>query len=165
MFQNTKAQLGKAKIEDDLDLIKLNNEAVVAFQNHHFDRAVEIFYSFYDIVESHPWSYFNYLILCWQAGIYTDDFVFRELEQSTTATSYLFGLVYEAQNNWWAAKANYQLAIESATDGTYSELKKRLDRTQQMAEKYNENFLFGHLEHSDVSSIRLSFNGKLAASF
>ena len=97
--------------------------------------------------------------------MYTDEFVLKELETATQATSYLFGLVYEAQNNWWAAKANYQLALESASDGTYSELKKRLDRTTEMAEKYSENFLFGHLEHSDVSSIRLSFNGKIAASF
>ena len=34
-----------------------------------------------------------------------------------------------------------------------------------MSEKYSEQFLFGHLEHSDVTAIRLSFNGKLAASF
>jgi len=116
-------------------------------------------------VETHPWSYFNYLVLSWSSGIYTDEFVLRELDQCHESTSYLFGLLYEAQSNWLAAKTNYQLALETSPDGSFFEIKKRLEHCTEMQERHNESFLVGHLDSADIQVVRLSFNGKLAASF
>ena len=63
-------------------------------------------------------SYFNFLVLCWEAGIYSDDFVLNELSKcgvnpytGRSFTSFIFGVLYEAQNNWHAAKVNYGLAF------------------------------------------------------
>ena len=58
-------------------------------------------------IEGNPLSYFNYLVLCWEGGIYTDEFVFKELDRvalnpytGRSFSSYLFGMIYEAQNNF-----------------------------------------------------------------
>lgn len=32
-------------------------------------------FKFYDIIETNPISYFNYLVICWEAGVYSDDFI------------------------------------------------------------------------------------------
>lgn len=117
-------------------------------------------------------SYFNYMILCWEAGIFTDEFILQEIDQVSvnpytgrSFTSYMYALIYEAQNNWHAAKTNYSLAFQSASDGIIAQVKNRLRLCIQLSEKYPENFLYGHLETSDVSDIVISYNGKYAASF
>jgi hypothetical protein len=55
-----------------------------------------MFFKFYDIIETHPYSYFNYLCLCWMSGIFNDDYVLTEIAKSTNSTSLFFGIIYEA---------------------------------------------------------------------
>jgi hypothetical protein len=117
-------------------------------------------------------SYFNYLVLCWEAGIFTDEFILQEIDKvgvnpytGRSFTSYMYALIYEAQNNWQTAKTNYGLAFQSASDGIIAQMKTRLRNCSQLSEKYAESFLYGHLEISEVSDIVISFNGKYAASF
>jgi len=56
----------------------------------------------YDIVETNPISYFNYLMLCWESGIYSDIMVFKEINRITNLSnrknfsSFLYAIVYEA---------------------------------------------------------------------
>jgi hypothetical protein len=68
-------------------------------------------------LEGNPLAYFNYLVLCWEAGMYTDEFIFGEINRvalnpytGRSFSSYLYGMLYESQNNWMAAKVNYGLA-------------------------------------------------------
>ncbi len=68
-------------------------------------------------LEGNPFAYFNYLVLCWEAGAYTDDYLMGEIDRvaknpytGRSFSSYLYAMIYEAQNNWQAAKVNYQLA-------------------------------------------------------
>jgi hypothetical protein len=65
-------------------------------------------------IEGNPFSYFNYLILCWEAGIYSDQFVMNEMDKvclnpytGRHFTSYFYAMIYESSNNWQAALANY----------------------------------------------------------
>jgi hypothetical protein len=123
-------------------------------------------------LEGNPLAYFNYLVLCWEAGIYTDSYVFSELDRvalnpytGRSFSSYLFGMLYEAQNNWMAAKVNYGLAYQSASDGFIGEMKLKFDVCREFHDKYPEQFLFGHLEISDIQDIVASYHGRYAASY
>lgn len=40
----------------------------------------------------------------------------------------MYALVYEAQNNWYPAKINYEIAMASATDSNIIEIKRRIDK-------------------------------------
>ena len=87
----------------------LNNQAVLAYLKQNFQQCLDLFTRCYDIVDSHLISYFNYLLLCWESGVFTDDYVLDEIYRSAQVTpshncsSFLFAIVYEAQNNWHAA--------------------------------------------------------------
>lgn len=121
---------------------------------------------------ANPVTCFNFLVLCWEAGVYSDEFIMRDIEKmcmnpytGRSFSSYFYGLIYESQNNWLAAKVNFGLAFQSASDGVVSQMRARFENAKYMNEKNPDNFLFGHLEMSDVSDIVVSYNGKFAASF
>ena len=158
--------------DEDTDSNILNNQAVLAYQKLDYHRCIEIFIANQDQFMANPISYFNFLVLCWEAGVYTDDFILNEITKVTVNpytgrqfSSLLYGLIYEGQNNWYAAKTNYGLAYQSASDGVVSQLKLRFENAKIMNDKYTEQFLFGHLEMSDISDICISYDGKYAASF
>jgi hypothetical protein len=47
-------------------------------------------------------------------------------------------MIYEAQKNWQAAKVNYGLAYQSASDGFVGEMKLKFDVCREFNEKYPE---------------------------
>ncbi|CDW78805.1 wd40 repeat-containing protein [Stylonychia lemnae] len=165
------AMVKKLYQEDDVDLITLNNQAVLAYLKSNYQQCVDMISKIYDIVETNPISYFNYLLLCWEAGIYSDLMVFQEinriaqLSRRKNFSSLMYALVYEAQNNWLPARVNYEIALANASDSSIIEIKRRVSRCREFHDKYAEQFLFGHLEMSDVQDLVVSFNGKLAVSF
>lgn len=55
--------------------------------------------------------------------------------------------------------------IPYCEDGMLNQVRKRAQICSDMANKYGDQFMFGHLEMADVSDIKLSFDGKLALSF
>lgn len=80
-------------------------------------------------------------------------------------SSFLFGILYEAQGNWQAAKVNYGLAYQSASDSILVDMHSRLENVKYYQDKYPEQFMFGHLEMGDVCDIVVSYHGKYGASF
>jgi hypothetical protein len=101
----------------------LNNQAVLAYNKQNYSATVDLFLLNLDRFMLNTTSYFNFLVLCWEAGIYSDDFLLNEIAKSgsnpytgRSFTSYIFGVFFEAQNNWLAAKVNYGLAFNSAGD-------------------------------------------------
>lgn len=59
-----------------------------------------MFFKFYDIIETHSYSYFNYLILCWESGIFNDEYILNEISKvaGNDNTSLLFALIYVSNN-------------------------------------------------------------------
>jgi len=64
---------------------------------------VNLFIKILPGLEENPLCYFNYLVLCLEAGIYADDFVFKELDRvalnpytGRSFSFYLSGMLYEA---------------------------------------------------------------------
>jgi len=166
------AKLERELIDEDTDSNILNNQAVLAYQKGNYAGTVELFLVNLDRFMLNTTSYFNFLVLCWESGVYSDDFVLNELSKNgvnpytgRSFTSFLFGVLYEAQNNWHAARVNYGLAFQSAGDSTVAQIRQRLRKCETMSEKHPESLLTGHLELSDVQDIVVSYNGRFAASF
>lgn len=119
--------------DEDTDSNILNNQAVLAYQKNNYEGCISIFIAYQVRFCMNATSYFNYMILCWEAGIFTDEFILQEIDKVSvnpytgrSFTSYMYALIYEAQNNWQAAKANYSLAFQSASDGIIAQMKNRL---------------------------------------
>lgn len=132
-FEFYKPEQLKQYNDQDMDLAILNNQAVLAYVKQNYDQCLHLFFKFHDLIETHPIAYFNYLVLCWESALYTDDFVLSEVLKITTHpqigqnfSSLLLGLLYEAQNNWIAAKTNYELAMFTASDSCVTEVRNRL---------------------------------------
>ena len=158
--------------DEDTDSNILNNQGILAYQKGNYESCVDLYMKILLGIEGNSFSYFNYLVLCWEAGIYSDAFVLNEIDRVTLNpytgrpfTSYFYAMVYEGQNNWQAALTNYQLAYQSASDGIVGEMKMKLDACKELADKSPEQFLCGHLEISDVQDVVISYNGRNAASF
>eukprot|EP00347_Sterkiella_histriomuscorum_P023951 403332820 len=156
---------------EDVDLITLNNQAVLAYLKQNYQQCIDMLFKLYDIIETNPISFFNYLLLCWEAGIYSDSYLLNEINRISTLSpqhnfsSLMYAILYEAQNNWFPAKVNYEIALANASDSTIIEIKRRIEKCRMFQDKYPDQFLFGHLEMSDVQDIVVSFNGKLAITF
>ena len=128
--------------DQDMDLMTLNNQAVLAYMRQSYKQCVELLFKFFDIIETNPISYFNYLLLCWEAGIHSDDFILNELHRVSTQggnrsfTSLMYGIIYEAQNNWMPAKMNFDLAMTHATDSQICEIKRRVEKCKYFTDKF-----------------------------
>ena len=69
-------------IDEDTESNVLNNQSVLAYQKLNYQGSVELFLLNLDRFIQNPTSYFNFLTLCWEAGVYTDEFLLNEVSKS-----------------------------------------------------------------------------------
>ena len=87
---------------EDVDLMMLNNQAVLAYLKQNYQQCLDMFHKFFDVVETNPLAYFNYLVLCWEAGIYNDSYVLTEIHKlahispNQNFSSFMYAQIYEA---------------------------------------------------------------------
>ena len=97
------------RVTPDFSLINANNTAALACNvvGAQMQLASQSLQFVRDKLESNPHALFNWLIICWQAGIYDDAYIKAQIEASSASNCLYFAIIYEASANYLAAKANY----------------------------------------------------------